>query len=155
MFAAMKIGYVVVPPDLVESFANAGNLLGHGSSAVVEQALAQFMDDGKFVEHIRKMRRIYRERRDILHDSLERDCQQHLEPQATDAGMHIITWLKNGLDDEVAHQALLKAGIESLPISVYCSEPIERHGLVLGFSCVQSQRIPDLTRRMSLALQGL
>ena len=66
--------------------------------------------------------------------------------------MHIVAWLKNGRDDVNAHEALLSGGIESLPLSVYCSEPIDRSGLVLGFSCAQEQRIPSLTRKMSKLL---
>ena len=134
MFAAMRVGYVVVPTGLVESFAKAGDLLGHGPSAVVEQALSRFMDDGRFVEHIRKMRRVYRERRDILYDCLMKYCADSLEPEPTDAGMHIVAWLKGGQDDRVVHNALLEVGIDSLPLSVYCSEQINRSGIVLGFT---------------------
>jgi GntR family transcriptional regulator / MocR family aminotransferase len=89
MFAAIRLGYIVVPPGLGETFAQARNLLGQNSSAVVEQAMSRFMDDGRFVEHIRKMRRVYRKRRDILFDCLTRDCADSLEPQPTDAGMHM------------------------------------------------------------------
>jgi GntR family transcriptional regulator/MocR family aminotransferase len=152
MFAAVRIGYVVVPPALVDSFAKAANLLGHGSSAVVEQALSRFMDDGRFVEHIRKMRRVYRERRDILFDCLMNDCGHSLEPQATDAGMHIVAWLKNDLQDQAVHSALLKVGIESLPLSVYCINPLDREGIVLGFCCAQEKRIPGLVKRLSETL---
>jgi GntR family transcriptional regulator/MocR family aminotransferase len=155
MFAAVRIGYVVVPPGLVDSFAKASNLLGHGSSAVVEQALSGFMNDGRFVEHIRKMRRIYRGRRDILFDCLIDECGKYLEPQATDAGMHIVAWLKKGLHDQTVHGALLKAGIESLPLSVYCTSPLDREGIVLGFSCAQEKRIPALVKRLSETLDSL
>ncbi len=155
MFAAIRLGYIVVPPGLVETFAKARNLLGQSSSAVAEQALSRFMDDGRFVEHIRKMRRIYRERRDILFDCLINDCPDVLEPQATDAGMHMLAWLKNGVDDQVAHHALLEAGIESLPLAVYCQKPLSRSGLVLGFSAAPENRIPKLVRRMAEALRVL
>ena len=155
MFASMRLGYIVVPPGLVDTFAKARNLLGQSSSAVVESAMAQFMDDGRFVEHIRKMRRVYRERRDILYDCLLRDCADHLDVQPTDAGMHMLAWLKRGIDDQTAHSALLDAGIESLPLSVYTSEPIERQALVLGFSGVGEKRIPNLVDRMAKALAEL
>jgi len=155
MFAAIRMGYIVVPPGLVDSFAKAGNLLGHGSSAVVEQALSRFMDDGRFVEHIRKMRRVYRERRDVLFECLTKDCQESLDPQPTDAGMHIVAWLKNAVDDQTAHSALLNAGIESLPLSVYCTSPLNRSGIVLGFCNAHERRIPDLVRRMSKTLKKL
>ena len=155
MYAAIRMGYIVVPPGLVDSFAKAGNLLGHGSSAVVEQALSRFMDDGRFVEHIRKMRRVYRERRDLLFDCLVKECQDSLEPQPTDAGMHIVAWLKNNVDDGVAHKALLDAGIESLPLSVYCARPLNRAGIVLGFCNANEGRISELVRRMSKILKQL
>ncbi len=155
MFAAMRLGYVVVPPALADSFAKARNLLGQSSSAVVEQALSRFMDEGRFVEHIRKMRRIYRERRDVLFECLTRDCSAFLEPQETDAGMHMLAWLKNGLGDQDVHRALLDAGIESLPLSVYCIEPLERKGIVLGFSGADTRRIPRLTKRIADVLASL
>ena len=154
MFAAMRLGYIVVPPALAEPFAQASNLLGQGSSAVVETAMARFMDDGRFVEHIRKMRRVYRERRDILHDCLLRDCAGVLDVQPTDAGMHMLGWLKGGVSDHAAHEALLEAGIESLPLSVYASGRIDRQALVLGFTGVGEKRIPGLVKRMAKVLTG-
>ncbi len=155
MFAAIRIGYIVVPSGLVETFATARNLLGQSSSAVVETALSRFMDDGRFVEHIRKMRRVYRGRRDVLFDCLTNDCADSLEPQPTDAGMHMLAWLKNGIDDQAAYHALLEAGIESLPLSIYCSKPLGRSGIVLGFSGVNERRIPKLVKRMSETLRSL
>ncbi len=155
MFASMRLGYIVVPPGLVDTFAKARNLLGQSSSAVVESAMAQFMDDGRFVEHIRKMRRVYRERRDILYDCLLRDCADHLDVQPTDAGMHMLAWLKRGIEDQKAHDTLLDAGIDSLPLSVFASERIDRQALVLGFSGVVEKRIPNLVKRMAETLARL
>lgn len=149
MFAAMRLGYVVVPPGMADVFARARNLLGQSSSAVVEEAMARFMEDGRFVEHIRRMRRIYRSRRDVLHDSLRRYCAPWLAPQPTEAGMHMLAWLTRGLTDAAAHRALLSGGIESLPLSVYCQEPLDRSAIVLGFSGVNERRIPRLVQRMA------
>jgi len=59
------------------------------------------------------------------------------------------------VEDQVAHNALLEAEIESLPLSVYCIEPLDRAGIVLGFSCAQEQRIPSLVKRVSEVLKNL
>ncbi|EBA14759.1 probable transcriptional regulator, GntR family protein [Roseobacter sp. SK209-2-6] len=155
MFAAMRLGYVVVPQEFAETFAAARNLLGQNSSAVVEETMARFMEDGRFTEHIRKMRRLYRTRRDVLYEALCRDCSAWLEPQWTDAGMHMVAWLKGGIDDQAAHEALLAAGIESLPISLYCIESLERTALVLGFSGVDERIIPRLVERLAKILKEL
>lgn len=155
MFAAIRLGYIVVPPEMVDAIGKTKILLGQNSSPLVEQALSRFMDDGRFVEHIRRMRRVYRERRDLLFDCLSRTCAESLTPQPTDAGMHMLAWLNGGVSDLTAHRALLGVGIESLPLSVYSVYPIERSALVLGFSNVREERLPGLVGRMSNTLRSL
>ncbi|MDA5095316.1 PLP-dependent aminotransferase family protein [Aliiroseovarius sp. KMU-50] len=155
MFAAMRLGYVVVPTALADSFAQARNLLGQNSSTVVEEAMARFMKDGRFVEHIRKMRKLYRARRDVLMQALATHCPDVLTPETTDAGMHLVAWLRDGVDDEIAHRALLEAGIDSLPLSVYCQTPFARQALVLGFSGVDEADISRLVRRVGEVLRTL
>jgi GntR family transcriptional regulator/MocR family aminotransferase len=90
MFAAIRLGYIVVPPEMVDAIGKTKILLGQNSSPLVEQALSRFMDDGRFVEHIRRMRRVYRERRDLLFDCLSSTCPDSLTPQPSDAGMHML-----------------------------------------------------------------
>ena len=68
---------------------------------------------------------------------------------------NIIADLKSGIDDEIAYMALLKNGIESLPLSVYCLAPIERSALILGFSGVQRKHMPKLVKKMSQILRTI
>ena len=153
--SAVRLGYVVVPEWLIETFAKAMNLLGQNASPITEAALAQYINDGRFAEHIRKMRRLYRDRRDTLIECLNQDCSDILSFKSSDAGMHIIADLKSGLDDEFVYKALLHDGIESLPLSVYCLAPIKRSALVLGFSGVARKRMPSLVRKMSKTLRSI
>ena len=155
LFPSVRIGYVVVPEILVDTFAKTRNIFGQTSSAITEEALSNFMDDGGFAEHIRKMRRLYRERRDILLDALKNHCSNILEPQQTDAGMHIIADIKNGMSDRLAHLELLNAGIDSLPLSIYYEGSVQRQALVLGFSGVQKKVIPKLVTKMGRVLGSL
>ena len=155
LFPSVRIGYVVVPEILVDTFAKTRNIFGQTSSAITEEALSNFMDDGGFAEHIRKMRRLYRERRDILLDALRNHCTNILVPQQTDAGMHIIADIKNGMSDRLAHLELLNAGIDSLPLSIYYEGSVQRQALVLGFSGVQKKVIPKLVTKMGRVLGSL
>ena len=75
--------------------------------------------------------------------------------QSSDAGMHIIADIESGIDDQIAYEALLGKGIESLPLSVYCLKPIERTALVLGFSGVPRKRMPKLVKKMSETLRSI
>ena len=152
LFPSVRIGYVVLPEMLMDAFAKTRNILGQTSSAITEEALSNFMDDGAFAEHIRKMRRLYRDRRDILIKALQEYCCNILVPQQTDAGMHIIADLKNGMTDRFAHSKLLNSDIDSLPLSIYYDGPVERKALVLGFSGIQKSLIPTLVNEMSRVL---
>ena len=155
LFPSVRIGYVVVPEILMDAFAKMRNIFGQTSSAITEEALSNFMDDGGFAEHIRKMRRLYRDRRDILLNALKENCSNILIPQQTDAGMHILADIKNGISDRLAHLELLKSGIDSLPLSIYYEGPAERQALVLGFSGVQKKVIPELVSKMGSVLNCL
>ena len=152
LFPSVRIGYVVVPEMLMDAFAKTRNIFGQTSSAIVEEALSNFMDDGCFAEHIRKMRRLYRDRRDILLNELQKHCSNNLTPQKTDAGMHIIADIKNGTSDRLVHLELLKSGIDSLPLSIYYLGPVHRQALVLGFSGSQKKVIPKLVSKMGAIL---
>ena len=155
LFPSVRIGYVVVPEILMDTFAKMRNIFGQTSSAITEEALSNFMDDGGFAEHIRKMRRLYRDRRDILLNALQENCSNILIPQQTDAGMHILADIKNGISDRLAHLELLKSGIDSLPLSIYYEGPADRQALVLGFSGVQKKVIPGLVSKMGSVLNCL
>ena len=77
-----------------DTFGKMRNLLGQSSSPITEEALANFIIDGRFAKHIRKMRRLYHDRRDMLVKCLLEYCHESLEPQLSDAGMHIIADLR-------------------------------------------------------------
>ena len=101
------------------------------------------------------MRRLYRDRRDTLIECLNENCSDLLSFTSSDAGMHIIADIESGIDDQIAYEALLGKGIESLPLSVYCLQPIERTALVLGFSGVPRKRMPKLVKKMSETLRSI
>jgi len=155
MFSAIRLGYIVVPEWLVDPFAKARNIIGQSSSPVTELALSRFIAEGSFSEHIRKMRRIYRDRKDTLLHALENYCADTLSPQKTDAGMHVIADLKVGLDDRNVHQRLLNSGIDSLPLSIYYQNPTNHNALVLGFSAVPKKTIADLACEMGQILRTI
>ena len=155
LFPAVRLGYVVVPDDLVEVFSVALTLLGQGASILTQEVVAGFIEDGRFADHIRKMRIIYRERRDVLMQQLLTQCGDIMTPVPTDVGMHLIVWLKKGLDELVAHTILLEQGIETIPLSIFSIVPQKKAGLVLGFSGTQPKQIPGLVGEMAGCLRSL
>lgn len=155
LFPAVRVGYIIVPHDLVEVFSAAQSLLGQGASILMQEVVARFIEDGRFADHIRKMRIIYQRRRDVLMQELLTQCNDFMTPVPTDVGMHLIVWLKNGLDELEVHQALLEKGIEAIPLSIFSLKPQKKAGLVLGFSGTPPKKIPPLVGEISECLRSL
>ncbi len=141
LYPSLRLGYVVVPIDLVDAFIAAQIVLSHGTPYLPQVVLAEFMEDGGFATHIRKMRVVYAERQILLLGSLRRKAAGLLEAQASEAGMHLMAWLPEGMDDLRASRRLWAAGIEAIPLSIYCSTPYPRQGLLLGFTGVRPEEI--------------
>lgn len=133
MFPALRLGYVIVPPGLVDAFVTA-RLIADRHSSVVEQAiLADFIGQGHYARHVRRMRTLYAERQQALCDALAR-FGDVLEVQPARAGLNLLAWLPPGVDDRVVAAATLRAGIEAPPLSPFAQEAASRGALILNFS---------------------
>ena len=141
LYPSLRLGYVVVPSDLVDAFIAAQIVLSHGTPYLPQVVLGEFMASGGLAAHIRKMRVAYAERQNLLLDSLRQEATGLLEVEPTDAGMHLIAWLPEDSDDLETSRRLWAAGVETVPLSIYCSTPYPRQGLLLGFTGVRPEEI--------------
>lgn len=132
MFPSLRLGYVVAPANLVDAFAGARAIIDRGSPTADQHVLAAFMREGLFEAHIRRIRGVYAERREVLIEAVTRELSSWIELQPSDQGMHLVVWLKRDLDDVAVAQAALQAGISVRPISPMY-ERSGRSGLMLGF----------------------
>lgn len=109
IFPSLRIGCVVVPPDLVDIFATA-RALNDVHSSIIEQAiLSEFIAEGHFSRHLRRMRTLYQERQNIFLEECEKHLKGLIEIKKADAGMHLVGWLPDGVSDlEVQRNATEK-----------------------------------------------
>ncbi len=134
IFPALRIGCMVVPPDLVEVFTNA-RALNDVHSSIIEQAiLTEFIAEGHFSRHIRRMRMLYRERQEILLDECEKNLKGLLEIKKADAGMHLVGWLPEGVSDLEVYEKGIERGLKLSPISLYSVNPPKRGGIIFGYT---------------------
>lgn len=153
LFPGLRLGYLISRPELVGAFTAAQTLLSQNVSPLTQRVLANFMQDGSFNAHIRKMRSLYQSRRDLLVQALEDHCDGVFELEPCHAGMHLIAWLRNGaLDELAAARAIWDAGIDCLPISIYCDQGQLRPGIMLGFACAKEQQIDENVARLREAM---
>src|SRR5260221_2436579 len=141
LFPSLRIGYIVAPLSLVQTFEVA---LGAFSSSVptsLQAAVAEFMLEGHFATHIRRMRKLYAERHDALIDAARDILEPWLDIQTTTMGLHTIGFLKRGLNAADVAEAAASRDITVAPISRFCIEPYPREGLVLGYSGIPPAKI--------------
>ena len=154
LLPGLRLGYVVVPPELVEPVHAARAVGGLHASLVDQAVVADFMNEGHHARHIRRMRGIYAERRDILVEALAREMGGLVEVSTPVAGVHLVAHLCDGRSDVDATSAAQRAGIVTVPLSEsYYAKPL-LSGLVLGYAGTSAQHIPRAVERLAKALSA-
>ena len=152
LFPSLRLAYLVVPRDPVDAFTAARALMDMGTSVMEQAALADFISEGHFARHIRRMRTSYAVRQATLIDAANRKLDGLMEVSPADAGMHLVGWLPAGVDDDKASQSIAAQGIDAQPLSAFSIEPLDRGGLLLGYTGVKEDEIRGAVRKMA---QGL
>jgi GntR family transcriptional regulator/MocR family aminotransferase len=156
LFPSIQIGYIVAPRPLVPAFVAARSLNGHASATLDQAILCDFMTEGHFARHLRRMRVIYAKRQRALVAAAHRELDRVLDVRPSDAGMHLIGWLPPGVDDAAACRAAADQGVEVTPLSAYClQESSAQPALRLGYTGYSPRQIWDATRRLATALAHL
>jgi GntR family transcriptional regulator/MocR family aminotransferase len=154
LFPSLRLGFLIVPPALVEPFERARALLDRQSPTLEQAALAEFIADGHLARHIRRMRSLYAERHASLVALAQRHLSGLLEVRPSEAGMHLVGWLPEGVDDRAVAQAASAAGLETTALSLhYLDAPPPRGGLLLGFSAYDAAQQEAAITRLAAVLQ--
>lgn len=148
----LRLGYLVVPATLVEKFASARSLIDRESPTVDQAVLADFIDEGHFERHITRMRRVYASRRNALVESAQHHLGGLLELEPGDAGLHVLGWLPQGVDDREAAGHAAVHGVAVMPLSAFCSRSLPRGGLILSYGASNVEAIHEVMPRLARAL---
>lgn len=152
LFPAIRIGYLVVPDNMVEACLRAIRVTGQNPPAIVQAAVADFMHEGHFSAHIRRMRALYAERRDLLIDALESKLGGRIRPARPDGGMQLPAFLPEGVSDDDATAAADRHKVLTTAVSHFYLTQRKRHALYLGFAGVPEKLIEPGVERLSAAL---
>ncbi len=117
--------------------------------------LAEFIADGHFGRHLRRMRSAYAARLDVLLDLAGRDLKGLLDVSEVAAGLQTVGWLNPGMDEEAAVVAAAQRNVEVVPLGRYSQSPLPRPGLQLGFAATFVGEIRRGVREMAIALSTL
>ena len=156
----LRIGYLVVPPELKDVFATAKQLLDRHSPVAEQEALASLIESGAYESHVRRVRRLNGERRQTLLNALRRGFEDRIAIEGADAGLHVVVWLKDlprSLEAPLVEGAR-RAGVGIHSISpLYDGEvdegPADRVGLVMGYSALSTRQIEKGVRLLLEAVE--
>ncbi|HEY1803829.1 MAG TPA: PLP-dependent aminotransferase family protein [Terracidiphilus sp.] len=148
LFPSVRMGYLVVPADLVERFRSVRIAMDIFPPYLLQEVLTDFMTSGQFGRHIRRMRALYKSRRSALIESLHAEFGDSLEIHGTEAGMHLSVTLPDSCND---HEIAARAAAENLwlwPLSHCWSNGHSRQGMILGFGNTEEEAMLPAVRHL-------
>jgi GntR family transcriptional regulator/MocR family aminotransferase len=144
----LRLGWFVLPGHLTEPMAAAKIAADRGSPALEQVALADFVTRGEFDRHLRRMRPVYRRRRDALLAALAEHLPW-LEPVGVSAGLHLVTWLPPHLDEAAVVNAARRAGVGLDAVGPYRITHPGPGGLIFGYATVSERAIAEGVARLA------
>jgi GntR family transcriptional regulator/MocR family aminotransferase len=154
LYPGLRLGFMVLPEPLVDAFTRSQSELYRGGHLLLQSALAEFIRDGHYAAHVRRMRKIYGQRQALLAAELKRQLGGRGRVLGSEAGLHL-TFALNDATDTAVEATALERGIIARPLSPYYALPeFAPHGLVLGYGDVADERIKPAVATLAAALDA-
>jgi GntR family transcriptional regulator/MocR family aminotransferase len=149
LFPSLRLGYVIAPRPLVSAFCGARILLDRHPPGADQYVLASFMAEGHLDRHLRKMRGVYADKRQVLIEAIEKWIDPELAAlQPCDQGMHMVLWLRQGIDDAEIVRRGIQAGIAVRAVShMYAGKG--KSGVLLGLGGFTDEQINAAVQKLN------
>lgn len=155
IFPALRLGCLIVPRNLIEIFAAARNLCDTHSPIFEQAILAQFIAEGHFARHLRRMRTLYEKRQNALVEEAEKHLKGLLKISKADSGMHLIGWLSEEFDEIKVAEKAFENGLNLMPLAAYCVETKLPAGVILGYTGFDEERIGEGIVKLKKILESM
>jgi GntR family transcriptional regulator/MocR family aminotransferase len=154
LFPALRLGYIVIPADLVDRFTAVRDAIDICPSTLYQAVLTDFLGEGHFARHLRRMRMLYRERRDALVEGIREELGDEIEVLDGQAGMHLVATLKHRADDREISVRAARQGLWAMPLSACALDASRsaRQGFVLGYGATSVPEIREGVRLFKAVL---
>jgi len=155
IYPGLRLAYMVVPESLVESFQTGLSELYRGGQYLTQAVLADFIAEGHFVAHIRRMRQLYARRRQALLGAIRQHFGEQLPIHDGAAGLHLVLGLPPGSNDLAVSEQAMRAGVLTRPLSQYYRGAAPQPGLLLGYAHVDEADIPRHFATLAQVIRSL
>jgi GntR family transcriptional regulator/MocR family aminotransferase len=159
----LRLGYMVLPPRLVETFSIAKRLTDWHANTGIQRALAALLEDGSYDRHVRRIRRLQHARQHALLEALATHLGKRVEVQGAASGLHLVVWF-SGLErqrEQMLVEAARRGGVLVYPINIFFHPAVEPEasdrpaGLVMGYALLEKPQIDEGVRRLAAALRRI
>lgn len=155
LFPALRLGYLVLPEALVEPVAAVKSITTRHAPVIDQAVLCDFITEGHFGRHVRRMRQVYAERLSILLTAAAEHLSGVLDIQGVEAGLQTVGWLPRGVDGRAVRHAAAARDVQVVPLSRYALRRLDRDGLQLGFAAIEPREIRRGIRELAAAIPGV
>ncbi|MBZ9842215.1 PLP-dependent aminotransferase family protein [Mesorhizobium sp. CA5] len=153
LFPALRLGFMVLPPELAGRIVNALSTTGQFAPLLLQAALADFITEGHMSRHLKRMRRIYAQRRQLFREIVTERLRDEITLSPAEAGIQVVGYLREGIDDIKVSQAAAKRAINVSPLSKYFQNTAPTQGLVLGYAACDAAQTRDGVERLAQAIR--
>ena len=143
----LRLGFIVLPPQLVDAFASAKTLADRHAPGAVQDVLARFIQEGHLLRHLRRMRALYRERQEAMIHALSKATGGAMQVPFSWQGMHATLETRSSLRDTPLCEAAATVGVYLAPLSRYCIQEVRR-GWLLGYAGYPEKELIGAARRL-------
>jgi GntR family transcriptional regulator/MocR family aminotransferase len=134
LYPSLRLGYVVAPETLIDPLVKIRSTMDQHSSAIDQATLARFITEGFFLSHIKRMRKIYAERREVFIKQFNELLGDRFTLQVPEGGLNMVAWLKREQDFAAISRVTLQIGVKPSPLSFYCIRATPKPAFVFGFA---------------------
>jgi GntR family transcriptional regulator/MocR family aminotransferase len=151
---SLRLGYIVAPEPLVDSFIKIRSAMDQHSSPIDQATLARFITEGFFLSHIKRMRKLYSDRRDFFIDQFNKLLGDYFTLQVPEAGLNIVAWLKREEEFEKIRRITLDVGVRPSSLSFFCVQAKLKPAFVFGFAAWTAAQIRESLVKLASALKA-
>src|SRR5882724_4653706 len=149
----LRLGYIVAPEPLIDSFVKIRSAMDQHSSPIDQATLARFITEGFFLSHIKRMRKIYSERRDFFIEQFNKLLGDRFILQVPEAGLNIVAWLKREEDFPMIRRITLDIGVRPSSLSFFCIQATLKPAFIFGFAAWTPAQIRESLVKLASALR--
>jgi GntR family transcriptional regulator/MocR family aminotransferase len=153
LYPSLRLGYIVAPEQLADSLVKIRSTIDQHSSPIDQATLARFITEGFFLSHIKRMRKIYSERRDFFIKQFNELLGDRFTLQVPEAGLNVVAWLKREEEFPMIRRVTLEIGVRPSTLSFFCIQAKLKPAFVFGFAAWTRAQIRESLLKLASSLK--